>query len=78
MIDWIKELLGCSTETSGVIVGGGSEDNFTCLAVARNAMAEVDMKTQGLQGRQRRMTLYCGDETHHCLERSVELLGLAS
>jgi glutamate/tyrosine decarboxylase-like PLP-dependent enzyme len=36
------------------------------------------MKTQGLQDLPRRMTLYCGDETHHCLERSVELLGLGS
>src|SRR4030042_4243542 len=24
------------------------------------------------------MTLYCGDETHRCLERSVELLGLGN
>jgi aromatic-L-amino-acid decarboxylase len=24
------------------------------------------------------MTLYCGDETHHCMERSVELLGLGN
>lgn len=78
VIEWIKEMLGFPPETSGVIVGGGSEANFTCLAVARNAQAEVDMKAQGLQGLQRRMTLYCGDETHHCLERSVELLGLGN
>jgi glutamate/tyrosine decarboxylase-like PLP-dependent enzyme len=78
VIDWIKKLLEYPAAASGVIVGGGSEANFTCLAVARNAMAEVDMKTQGMQGLQRRMTLYCGDETHHCLERSVELLGLGS
>ena len=26
----------------------------------------------------RRMMLYCGDETHHCLERSVELLGFGN
>ena len=77
-IDWIKELMGYPADASGVIVGGGSEANFTCLAVARNAQAEVDMKTQGLQDLPRRMTLYCGDETHHCLERSVELLGLGS
>ncbi len=24
------------------------------------------------------MILYCSDETHHCLERSVELLGLGN
>jgi glutamate/tyrosine decarboxylase-like PLP-dependent enzyme len=78
VIEWIKELLGFPTNASGVIVSGGSEANFTCLAVARNAQAEVDLKTQGLHGLRRRMTLYCSDETHHCLERSVELLGLGN
>jgi aromatic-L-amino-acid decarboxylase len=75
---WIKELLGYTQEASCVLVSGGSEANFTGLAVARNAKAEVDAKAKGLQGINRRMTLYCGDETHHCLERSVELLGLGN
>ncbi|MFX0114594.1 MAG: pyridoxal phosphate-dependent decarboxylase family protein, partial [Candidatus Hodarchaeota archaeon] len=29
-------------------------------------------------GLSRKMTLYCSEETHHCLERSVELLGLGN
>ncbi|MHA2394853.1 MAG: pyridoxal phosphate-dependent decarboxylase family protein [Promethearchaeota archaeon] len=78
VIEWIKEMLDFPSDASGVIVSGGSEANFTCLAVARNSKAEVDMKTKGLQGLQRRMTLYCSDEAHHCLERSVELLGLGN
>jgi glutamate/tyrosine decarboxylase-like PLP-dependent enzyme len=78
VIEWIKEMLGFPAEASGVIVGGGAEANFTCLAVARNAKAEVDMKAKGVQGLRRRMTLYGSDETHHCLERSVELLGLGN
>jgi glutamate/tyrosine decarboxylase-like PLP-dependent enzyme len=75
---WIKDLLGYSKESSCVLVSGGSEANFTGLAVARNAKADVDVKAKGIQGINRRMTLYCGDETHHCLERSVELLGLGN
>ncbi len=78
VIDWIKEMLGFSREAGGVLVSGGSEANFTALAVARNAKAETDVKTKGIQGLSRRMTLYCGDETHHCFERSVELLGLGN
>ncbi len=78
VINWIKELLGFPEEASGVLVSGGSEANFTGLAVARNAKAEVDAKVEGVQGLNRRMTLYCSDETHHCLERSVELLGLGN
>ncbi|MFB0501534.1 MAG: aspartate aminotransferase family protein [Candidatus Bathyarchaeia archaeon] len=78
VINWIKEMLGFPEEAGGVLVSGGSEANFTGLAVARNARAEVDMKAKGVQGLSRRMTLYCSDETHHCLERSVEILGLGN
>jgi glutamate/tyrosine decarboxylase-like PLP-dependent enzyme len=78
VISWIKEMIDFPEEAGGVLVNGGSEANFTGLAVARNAMAEVDMKASGLQGLSRRMTLYCSDEAHHCLERSVELLGLGN
>jgi aromatic-L-amino-acid decarboxylase len=77
-IDWIKEMLEYPKEAGGVFVSGGSEANFTGLAVARNAKALVNMKTEGMQGLDRRMVLYGSEETHHCLERSVELLGLGN
>lgn len=78
VIDWIKDLLGFPKEAGGVLVSGGSEANFTGLAVARNAKAQGDVKAEGVQGLKNKMTLYCGDETHRCLERSVELLGLGN
>ena len=78
VIDWIKEMLGYPAEAGGVLVSGGSEANFTGLVVARNAKAEVDMKAKGIQNVPRRMTLYVSDEGHHCLERSVEILGLGN
>jgi len=78
VINYIKELLGYPQEAGGVLVTGGSEANFTGLAVARNAKAQIDIKAKGLQSIPQKMTLYCSDETHHCLERSVELLGLGN
>ncbi len=78
VIEWVKDMLEFPKEAGGVLVSGGSEANFTGLAVARNAKADIDMKAKGVQGISRRMTLYCSDETHHCLERSVELLGLGN
>lgn len=77
-IDWIKELLEYPKEAGGVFVSGGSEANFTGLAVARNKKADVDMKTKGMQNVSRLMTLYCSKEAHDCLDRSVELLGLGN
>jgi len=75
-LEWMKELLDYPRDASGTFVSGGSEASFTGLAVARNAKAQVDMKKEGMQGVPRKMTLYVSDEGHHCLERSVELLGL--
>ncbi|GAH81349.1 unnamed protein product, partial [marine sediment metagenome] len=37
-----------------------------------------DTKAKGVQALSRKMTIYCSDETHHCLERSVEILGLGN
>jgi glutamate/tyrosine decarboxylase-like PLP-dependent enzyme len=78
VIGWIKEMLGFPKEASGVLVSGGSEANFTALAVARNAKANADIKAKGVHRLNKKMILYCGDETHRCLERSVELLGLGN
>jgi glutamate/tyrosine decarboxylase-like PLP-dependent enzyme len=77
-IEWIKELLEYPKEAGGVFVSGGSEANFTGLAVGRNAKSNVDMKKKGMQGVDRKMVLYGSEEVHHCLERSVELLGLGN
>ena len=78
VIDWIKEMLDYPPEAGGVLVGGGSEANFTGLAVARNTKAKKDMKTGGVYGQPEKMTLYGSEEIHHCTERSVELLGLGN
>ncbi len=76
VINWIKDMLDYPKEAGGVIVSGGTEANFTGLAVARYARAEIDMKTEGIQSVPRKMIVYVGDGGHHCLERSVDLLGI--
>lgn len=78
VIKWIKELLDYPQDGGGVLVYGGTEANFTGLAVARNAKAQVDMKVKGMQSLPNKMTLYVSEEGHHCLERSVELLGFGN
>ncbi len=78
VIDWVKEMLGYPVQAGGVLVSGGSEANFTALAVARNARAEIDVKSKGVQGVPRKMIIYVSEQGHECLERSVELLGLGN
>jgi len=74
-LNWIKEMLDYPKEAGGIFVSGGSEANFTALAVARNATSKIDMKEEGMQGVSEKMIIYVSDSGHHCLERSVDLLG---
>lgn len=76
VIDWCKEMLSYPAGASGVLVSGASVANLVCLAVARNSESGYDIRKQGLQGAEKRFTLYASTETHSCIKRAVELLGL--
>jgi len=76
VIEWIKQMLAYPQPASGVLVSGASVANLVCLTVARDSMAGYDVRSQGLQGAQKRMTLYASSEVHSCIERAVDILGL--
>jgi aromatic-L-amino-acid decarboxylase len=74
-LNYVKELLEYPQDASGLFLSGGSEANFTALAVARNACAEIDLKAKGMQSNPKKMTMYMSDQGHDCLDRSAEILG---
>ena len=78
VIEWVREIVGLPEGTSGLLVSGGSMANLVGLAVARTAKAGFDVRKEGLQCSARCMTVYASVETHSCVKKGVELMGLGS
>jgi aromatic-L-amino-acid/L-tryptophan decarboxylase len=79
VLAWLAELMGMPSETSGILVGGGTMANITGLVVARHAKAGFDVREQGLQGNgQPMLTLYGSTETHGWAQKAAELMGLGN
>jgi len=72
--NWMKGLLGFPVEAGGILVSGCSMANLLGLAVARNTKAE-GVKLSGVRDG---MTVYGSEETHVCVQKAVEMLGLGS
>jgi glutamate/tyrosine decarboxylase-like PLP-dependent enzyme len=78
VLEWCKQMLDYEPEASGLLVSGGSMANLVGLTVARNARAEFDIRSHGLQAAPRPMTIYGSEEMHSSIQKAVELLGLGS
>lgn len=76
VLEWFKGVFGFPRGASGLLVGGGSEANLLGIAVARNTKAGFDVRKLGQSAAPRRMVLYGSTETHVCIDKAVQLLGL--
>ena len=78
VMDWLKEMLGCPSTSSGLLTSGCSAANLIGLAVARNTRANYDLRRLGLHAAPARMVLYASEQAHSSIQKAVELLGLGS
>jgi len=78
VLDWCKEMVGMPPEAGGLLVSGASMANVVGLAVARNVMAGVDVRAEGVQALPARTTWYASSEVHSCVQKALELLGLGA
>jgi glutamate/tyrosine decarboxylase-like PLP-dependent enzyme len=76
VIRWLSEFVGYRRDAAGVLVSGGSEANLYCLRVARDEKAP-GMRENGCWS-SRPLTLYGSVETHSCVTKSMEMLGIGS
>ena len=80
VIRWLMELIGFPREGSfGLLVSGGSAASLTALAAARHRRFRdegIDVRQRGVA--ERRLRLYASTQTHSCIQKAVELLGIGS
>jgi glutamate/tyrosine decarboxylase-like PLP-dependent enzyme len=74
---WLAELIGYDPSCGGILLSGGSAANFVALAAMREAKLP-GTRSRGLVGAQSKPTVYVTHETHSCIRRAVEMLGLGS
>ncbi|KJK58071.1 pyridoxal phosphate-dependent decarboxylase family protein [Saccharothrix sp. ST-888] len=81
VVRWIAELVGFPHPPGGgILTSGTSMATILCLAAARNRAARLagcDLREAGLAGLPP-LVGYATAETHSCVRKAVELLGLGS
>lgn len=74
--DWIRDIVGFPDGSSGTLVNGGSMANIVGLMAARNAMAGVDLRQEGVDAMPMPLRFYASDQVHSCHHKAMNLLGL--
>jgi aromatic-L-amino-acid/L-tryptophan decarboxylase len=78
VVDWLKVLMGFPATAGGTLTSGGSMANMVGLTVARNAMAGVDVRVEGITDLPQPLRFYASDQVHSAHQKSVETLGMGS
>jgi len=79
LLNWLKTMLGYPEDASGLLVSGGSMANLVGLAVARTHIAPYDVRDSGVDvSAHPRLIYYASSETHSCVRKAIELIGLGS
>lgn len=77
VLSWSKEMLGFPQEGSGLLTTGASMANLLALTVARNHF-NANIRGKGLRNTEGQLTIYGSTETHNCVHKAIELLGIGS
>jgi len=77
VINWCKQLMNYPENASGILVSGGSIANITGLIVARNTVI-ANSKKAGVYAAEGKLTAYCSSETHNCVNKAAEVIGIGS
>lgn len=76
VIAWFHALFEFPGSAGGMITSGGSMANLMALTIARDSHHPGDPRMEGLQRLNRRMVLYCSEQSHNSIDKAVANLGL--
>ena len=77
VIDWSKQMFGFPESATGILLSGASIANITALIAARNHYNE-NIRSHGLRSVNGQMVVYASSETHNCVAKAVEVIGIGS
>jgi len=77
VVKWCKQMLNFPDSASGILLSGGSMANITGLTVARNYHFK-SMRDYGFGKIEGQPLIYCSAETHSCILKAAEILGLGN
>jgi glutamate/tyrosine decarboxylase-like PLP-dependent enzyme len=76
VIDWCKQIMNFPAESSGALVSSASVANLNALIVARNSVSN-SIRKSGIN-EQKKMFIYASTETHSCIQKAAEIIGIGS
>jgi aromatic-L-amino-acid decarboxylase len=77
VLDWLRQMMGLPAVFKGMILDTASMSTFHALAAAREAVAEWNVREDGLSGpRAPRLRLYASEQAHSSVEKTAMALGL--
>ncbi|MBK9257625.1 MAG: amino acid decarboxylase [Saprospiraceae bacterium] len=77
VVNWCKELMHFPPSASGLLVSGASMANLTALIVARNKKLK-NVRQQGLHQYAAQPVMYCSTESHSCIQKAAEIIGIGA
>jgi aromatic-L-amino-acid/L-tryptophan decarboxylase len=78
VVRWMREMMSFPEKASGALVSGGSMANIIGLTAARNAMAGIDLRQDGVAQMAQPLAFYASDQVHSCHHKAMNLLGLGA
>ncbi len=76
VINWMKAIMNFPVQASGILLSGTSIANLTGLLVARDYFTNQSVRKEGLQEYPDKLVLYASTETHSCIIRAADIIGL--